>query len=495
MLPATTTIKAGPNKWLIFFLVSTGVFFSTMDSSMVNISLPFIMADFDTSLGKTEWVVLMYLLTTSVTMLLWGHLAERFGRENLYTAGLFIFGTGSLLCSRATSLNVLILSRFCQALGAAMLMANGPAMIKTAFGAEKLGSSLGLIGVATAIGLMAGPAIGGLILEFYSWHTLFLLPVPACFLAAILALKTITRRIPVKESPPFDWLGGFWWLIFLTSTTYFLSHATDIDAKAGVTVTGLGLSLTALILFIRREQTLSQGKTPSSPAPLIPTDLFTRRVICISTTTVFLVFLCLFSVLILTPFYLKMILHTTSSGIGIVMLAIPITALITAPIAGWLADKTDAKIIATCGLIMCTLGLFLFTTLSSQTTPLTVALRLTCFGIGLSLFLSPNSTMALRHTVNQHTGTVAALLATGRTLGMLMGIALATLTFSLFFSHLTGGLDMKDYTDDQAAAFIKSLRLSYYCFLGIGVGAITLALLIPSEKQLKNRADSSPLSR
>lgn len=372
-----------------------------------------------------------------------------------------------------------------------MLMANGPAMIKTAFGAKKLGSSLGLMGIATAIGLMAGPAVGGFVIEYHSWRTLFLLPVPICFLAATLSLKTITAPIPEKNSHSFDWLGGFWWMILLTASTYSLSHATGTTSHTGLIIAGLTLSLAALIFFIRREQSLSGSTDPTAPAPLIPTALFAKKSIMISAVTVLLVFLCLFSVLILTPFYLKMVLHTSSSRIGLVMLAIPITALITAPIAGWLADKTDAKIIATIGLAVCTMGLFLFTTLSIHTTPILVALRLACFGIGLSLFLSPNSTMALRQTVSEHTGTVSALLATGRTLGMLMGISLATLLFSLFFAHYTGGSYMKDYTDDQATAFIQSLRLSYYCFLGIGIGAVILATLAPSEKQTRSPKDSS----
>ncbi len=483
MIAKSERSHAKPNKWLVFLLVSAGVFFSTMDSSMVNISLPYIMEDFGTSLGQTEWVILMYLLTTSVTMLFWGHLANHFGRENLYTTGLFIFGTGSLLCSRATNLDSLVTFRLFQALGAAMLMANGPAMIKTAFGAEKLGRSLGLIGIATATGLMAGPAIGGFVIEYYSWQTLFLLPVPSCFLAAFLGLKTLTRKMPTQSTHPFDWLGGFWWFLLLTAATYFLSHATERNVQPALIMGEILFCLIILFLFSKRESRLSRDQSPTSPAPLIPTALLKKRSVSISTATVTMMFLCLFSVLILTPFYLNMVLHLSSSSIGLVMLAIPITALITAPIAGWLADKTDAKLIAISGLCLCTTGLFLFTTLSPQTTPVTVALRLSCFGIGLSLFLSPNATIALRQTANEYTGTVSALLATGRTLGMLMGIALASLTFSLLFSYFTGGLDMRDYTDQQAASFIKSLRFSYYLFLGIGISAVILATLTPTEKQ------------
>lgn len=482
MTQETGKVIHQPNKWLVFFLVSAGVFFSTMDSSMVNISLPYIMDDFKSSLGETGWVVLIYLLTTSVTMLFWGHLAQRLGRENLYTAGLFIFGTGSFFCSRATGLDVLVGCRFFQGLGAAMMMANGPAMLKSAFGSERLGRSLGLMGIATALGLMVGPAVGGFIIEYHSWQTLFLLPVPICGAAGLISLKTLNRPVPPDSSQPFDWLGGVWWGLLLTASTYTLSLAADHAVQLERLILGTMLSIIALLLFIRRESRLSLNTDATSPLPLIPTKLFQQRSIFIGSTTVTLVFLCLFSVLILTPFYLRLVLQISSSKIGMVMMAIPITALITAPIAGWLADKTNARIVATFGLTLCTIGLFLFTTLSVTTPPLAVALRLTCFGIGLSLFLSPNATMVLRQTEDRHMGTVSALLATGRTLGMLAGISLASFAFSLFFSDFTGGLDIRSYSAQHAASFIMSMRYSYYCFIGIGVTAVLLSAFETAEK-------------
>ncbi len=469
-------------KWLVFFLVATGVFLATMDSSMVNIALPSIMAEFHSPLAHTEGVVLIYLLTTSATMLFWGHVSHRLGRVNIYITGLLIFALGSFFCSQASSLPFMILFRFIQALGAAMMMANGPAMLKTAFGSDQLGRSLGLIGIATSLGLMTGPVLGGFLIEYSSWRTLFLFPAPICIIIGLLAKIFLRSTHNGAISHPFDWQGAFWWICLLVSCSYVLSHAAAPKISISLLTGGIAISITSLYFFVRREGMLS-NLAPTDleqPTAIIPAVIFREKSLLIAVATAAMIFLCLFSVLILTPFYLDRVLDLPASHIGLIMLAIPITALVTAPIAGWLADFTDAKIVATCGLLICTFGLYSFTTLSTSSDPWFIAGRLGFFGVGLSLFLSPNSASALRNIGEPYIGTVSALLATARTLGMLLGIALASLSFALFFSYLSGGLDMKDYSPQHAQSFIIALHRSYFCFLGIGMAAVFISAMRPS---------------
>lgn len=469
-------------KWLVFFLVATGVFFATMDSSMVNIALPAIMAEFQSPLAHTQAVVLIYLLTTSATMLFWGHVSHDLGREKIYIIGLLIFALGSFLCSQAGSLGVMLFLRFIQGMGAAMMMANGPAMLKMAFGPDQLGRSLGLMGIITSLGLMTGPALGGFLIEYFSWRTLFLLPAPICITVGGLA-RIFLRPQPGPESSgqPFDWPGGLWWVCLLTAATYTLSHAAAPHTSTLQLISGGGLSSLFLFFFLRREGMLARLAPggDEQPRAIIPAILFQEKSLVIAVATAALIFLCLFSVLILTPFYLDRVLQLPATQIGLIMLAIPITALVTAPLAGWLADYSEARIVATCGLIICSCGLYAFTTLSTTSPPWLVAGRLGFLGVGVSLFLSPNSASALRAIGEPYIGTVAALLATARTLGMLLGIALAGLSFALFFSHLSGGLDMKDYSAAQAENFVKALHYSYFCFLAIGLLAVILSASRP----------------
>ncbi len=464
-------------KWLVFFLVSAGVFFSTMDSSMVNIGLPAIMEEFHSPLAHTEWVVLIYLLTTSTTMLLWGHLADRLGRGRVYSAGFFVFAMGSFGCSQSPTLTLLLVCRFVQAFGAAMVMANGPALLKEAFPAQQLGRSLGFVGIATSLGLMSGPVLGGLVIEYASWRLMFLAPLPLYLLVALISLFFLPHSAE-QHTRSFDWLGALWWAILLASISYTLSLAAAPESSLVFLLIGGIVALLSLLLFIRQEKQ-SCGSSATSITPIIPADLFRHRALVIAVLTACLSFLCLFSVLILTPFYLDRVLGLSGSAIGLVMLAIPAIVLLIAPVAGWLADFSDTRLVATTGLALCSVGMFLFTRLSVESSPWEVALLLGCFGLGQALFLSPNSTSALRHTDKKHTGVVSALLATARTVGMLLGIALASLCFAKFFAHFSGGMDLKDYTPDHAHAFVHALGWSYRGFFAVGVVAVFLSLLRP----------------
>jgi MFS family permease len=151
---------------------------------MVNVALPTIMRSFATTLAQTEWVALIYLLTITVTLLVWGSLSDRYGKGKMYLLGMLVFSIGSVACYLAPSLSMLIFCRFVQASGASMMMSSGPAIIKMVFPAHQLGRALGLIGLATSIGLMSGPMISGLLIHYFSWRFLFLVTVPVsltCF--------------------------------------------------------------------------------------------------------------------------------------------------------------------------------------------------------------------------------------------------------------------------------------------------------------------------
>ena len=156
-----------PNPWLFFCMVAIGVFLSTMDSSMVNVALPTIMRSFTTTLAQTEWVALIYLLTITITLLIWGRLSDRLGKGKMYLLGMLLFSIGSVLCYLSSSLSMLIFCRFIQACGASMMMSSGPAIIKMVFPLHQLGRALGLVGIATSIGLMSGPVVSGFLIHFF----------------------------------------------------------------------------------------------------------------------------------------------------------------------------------------------------------------------------------------------------------------------------------------------------------------------------------------
>lgn len=454
-----------PDKWKKFLIVAVGVFMSTLDSSMVNIALPTLMRHFHSPMHDTEWVVLSYLLTITATLLFWGHLGDRLGRDRVYGAGMLIFALGSLSCAVSPGLTSLVLSRLGQGLGAAMMMSTGPAIIRDSFPPEQLGRALGLIGVAVSLGLMSGPGLGGLLIQFFSWRALFYLTVPIGLLFSILAARYLPMHRTAKGAA-IDWLGSL--LLAATLCLFTLLLTRLAEGGSGATLLALAAPIPALLAgFLIIEKRVSH--------PLLPLDIFANRFFCLGIASAALSFANLFGAIILTPFYLDRILGLAPADIGLIMMAIPAAIMLTSPLAGWLSDLVDRARLASLGLLLSATAMFLLATTGTDTSLTTLTIHLALLGAGQALFLSPNSAAVLAHTPLNRTGTAAALLAAARNLGMLIGISLATLVFARIFSQRTGGLDLRDYRPEQTEAFLAALRGALLAAAIVGLAGAALS--------------------
>ena len=459
---------------------------STMDSSMVNVALPVVMKTFHCSLALTEWVILVYLLTITVLLLFWGKLCSIVGCGRVYSQGMLVFTIGSFLCGIAPSVSTLILFRFVQGLGASMMMATGPALIKSIFPVDRLGRGLGLIGVATSLGLMTGPVLSGLLIHLLHWRAIFWVTVPVGLFFSI-AGRTALTSLPVENNSctklsfanllkryNSDRTGAFLWAGVVTLTVLMVTHASSVSSAGGLvtsTVFSAGIVFLAFcwICFLWYEGRL--------PAPFFPLALFGKRFFSMAVFSSMFSFAVLFIVLILTPFYLDRILGLTSDRIGYVMMAVPLFVFIVSPIAGRFHDLIGARIVATGGLLCCLGSLLWLTTLTAESSALDVAIRLALLGFGQAMFLSPNSASALAGVPEDQVGVTASMLATARNFGMLTGAALAGLLFSLHFAAVTGGLDMKDFNPSMAGEFIFSLKRTFQYGLVISSAAVLVSWL------------------
>lgn len=449
-------------------IVATGVFMSTLDSSMVNIALPTIMGDFHSPMADTQWVALIYLLAITSTLLFWGHLGDRIGRGRVYGSGMILFALGSLACTISTSLALLIVSRFFQALGASMMMSTGPAIVKESFPHEQLGRTMGLIGVAVSLGLMSGPSLGGFLIEFFSWRSMFFITVPIGLFFSFLSFRFLPMDKPT-DGGAIDWSGSIIWAVALCLISVILTHTTELNLPPAITAAMILVAVCLVTVFIAVEK--------NTPQPLLPLELFHSKYFSLGIASATLSFTTLFSAIILTPFYLDRLRDTPPSMTGLIMMSLPASIMITSPLAGWLADHFEKRIISTTGLLISTTGIFMLSFITIDSGIFTIAARLALTGAGQALFLSPNSAAVLGSTVARRTGSAAALLATSRNLGMLLGIALATLTFSLIFANITNGLDMKDFRPEHGPQFIKAFRGAIQVAAMIGIAGIIASWL------------------
>lgn len=468
----------------VFLTVAAGVFMSTMDSSQVNVALPALMRSFHSSLALTEWVVQVYLLTVTVLLVFWGRLCGRRGCGPVYSHGLLVFAAGSLLCGIAPSVWLLIGCRFIQALGASMMMAAGPALIRSIFPAERLGRGLGLIGIATSLGLMTGPVLSGLLLRWVHWRAIFWVTVPVGIAFFLYSRSTLSSpgqdRMPEPNrgnngadgSKTFDLAGALLWAGGVTLAVLLATHAAWLCCNRGAIASGLFWSGTVVmlgcwLLFFWREARAAH--------PILPLSLFRQRFFTTAVCSSTLSFAVLFVVLILVPFYLDKILRLPPDRIGYVMMSMPLTVFLVSPTAGRLHDWIGARIVATAGLLCCLAGILLLGGLTADASALFVAGCLALMGFGQAMFLAPNSASVLARVSEDQAGLTASLLATARNFGMLAGTALAGLGFALHFAAATGGLDMRDFVPATAPAFMEALRstLRYGAVLALAAVAVS----------------------
>jgi len=447
-------MQRNPRPWLVLVMVMTGVFLSTMDSGMINIALPTIMRSYGLSLEYAEFIVTLYLLTITVTLVFWGSFADTWGRGTTYLLGMLVFSLGALACYFSPGYYILLASRFLQALGASMMMSSGPALIKTVFPADHLGRSLGLVGIATACGLLTGPFLSGLLLSRFSWRAIFLVNLPVSIVVLVIGWFVILPRLPKTLSaqrPPFDWRGSCCWVVLVLLAVAIVHRLDRFLSPANILATIFFVAL--LVAFYRLETSVAH--------PILPIELLRQRFYWVAVLTAAISFAALFTVLVLLPFYLEYILQLPVARIGRVMMAVPATLIVLSPLSGWLYDKIGARFLTSGGLALCCLALLGLATLSAESSLTEITVKLALLGAGQSVFLSPNSASVLSKVREDQAGITAGILATSRNFGMVAGATLAAALFSWWFTFYSGGGQLAEYTDMHRNAFILALRTTF----------------------------------
>ena len=442
---------AKERKWATFMLVATGIFMSTLDSSIVNIALPTIMENLNAPFETVQWIVVIYLLTISSTLLAFGRLSDIKGRRWVYCYGFIWFILGSLLCGTAGHAPVLILSRAFQGIGAAMIMACSPALVVDVFPQEERGKALGLVGTVVATGLTAGPALGGLILQHFSWRVIFFLNIPIGAAAVVAAWHILKGTAADSAShEPFDWPGAICLAAMLFSFMTFMLHV-DKWAVTSVRMILLAVvTIAVLVLFI-----LAERKTAY---PIVDPQILKNRFFMVSVICAVILFAGLFSITFLMPFYLMRPAGLSVQSAGYIMMIPFVFLFFFSPLSGWISDRVGSRVLCFAGMGGLTTALFSFTTLTPSTGLFPEIWRLGLAGIGVALFLPAYSASAMSAISMQKRGIASGTVAAARNFGMVTGVALSGLTFSHTFTRLSGGLNANVYHPQLQPIFLEAFH-------------------------------------
>ncbi|MBI9090197.1 MAG: MFS transporter [Desulfobacterium sp.] len=426
-------------KWLIFVCVALGVFMSTLDSSIVNIALPYIMQEMETQLVTIQWVVLIYLLTISSLLLTFGRLSDTRGKRVIYTTGFLVFSLGSLCCAMAETPMFLVLSRAVQGCGASMLMACSPALIVDTFPAKERGKALGMVGAVVAAGLTAGPVLGGILLDLFSWRFIFYINIPIGIASALAGTRILKgTRADQGNLEPLDKTGSILLAITLVCLLVVLTHLNQWHLFSAKT---MGFTLACAMAglgFIRNEA--------KALYPLFDPGLLGIRLFVLPVVTAAVMFAALFIIVFMMPFFLVHPCGLSASATGLVMITPFLMLFFISPVSGALYNKTGSRIPCTLGMALLACALFSFTRLEPASPLVSILWRLVLAGMGTAIFIPPNSTAAMGAIPANRRGIASATVATARNLGMVIGVAIAGLIFSTTYTDLSHGIPFKAYS-------------------------------------------------
>jgi EmrB/QacA subfamily drug resistance transporter len=406
-----------PYNWVALSVTTLGLLMFAIDATIVTLAIPQMMIHLHSDLVTMVWVIMGYMLISTVCLMTFGRIADMLGRVRMYKLGFVVFTIGSALCGIAPTGTALILFRLIQGAGGAMLAVNSMAIVTEAFPRAELGRAMGINGITFAVGAIAGPILGGLILAAGNWRWIFFINVPIGLLGAgwgYLALKEMQTH---KRTEKFDPLGALSFSAGLTA----LLLALTLGIGAGWTSTPAlilyFIFVVGLVFFLFWERRVK--------SPVLDFSLFKSRVYTFSVLAAMGQSLALFAVNFLIVFYLQGVRGYDPLKAALLLIPLPVMSSIMGPFSGILADRIGARIPATVGLLISAVALVLLTSLSATTSYLPLALMLALLGIGGGMFFPANTSAAMNSAPQERLGVASATLATLRQAGMVTSFALS----------------------------------------------------------------------
>ncbi len=408
------SFPAANRQWWIALNISIGIYMSTLDASIVNISLPTIVGSLNADLKVAAWVIMAYLIVITGCLLLVGRLADLFGQRRIYLLGFLTFTLGSVLCGFSPTIYFLIASRMLQGLGASATMAIGPAIIATAFPEKDRGQALGLVGSVVSAGFLTGPLLGGFLVEHLGWRSIFFINLPIGIIGIFLSIKVLEKGKPVA-GVRVDLPGALLLFLSVASFLLFLNRLGHWE--------WIVLSVLCFILFVRTEL--------RSPFPLVDLHLFRRRLFITSLGASLLSFWMSGAHTFIIPFFLQNILGFPPSRVGMLIFPVALTVMVMAPLGGRLSDRVGVRIPATIGLAILSLTVFSFSFLKGSASDYQILWRQVVMGIGIGLFNPANNSAIIGSLPREKVGFASSFLALARNLGIVIGVAFAEMVIAL----------------------------------------------------------------
>ena len=411
------------SEWAVLVIVVLGGILAPLNSTMIAVALPRLMAAFDVPLTSAGWLVTAYLITMASLQPIAGKLGDRLGRRRLILGGLAYFGLVSIGAATASTFWSLLFFRIQQAISAAIVMPNGMALVREVVPAHRRAGRFGLIGAAMSLTAAAGPPLGGLLVEVADWHAIFYVNLVFVLPALLLGWRVLPAGRAPQAGPRFDLTGAVLLAVLLIGAAGLL-----IQSRGGVLVPPVwGLLLVAIAVFFFWHEWRHSD-------PVLQLRFFSRRAFSAANGAIALSNLAMYSMVLVVPILLSRQNGWTSTQAGLVLTALMATSVVCAPFGGQLADRWGRRWPAVGGLLILTVGLLPLALAGGAVAVSTLVGSLSIAGIGLGLAWAGIQTSAIEAVEPEQAGVASGIYATSRYLGSIVGS-------SVLISLLKGGED------------------------------------------------------
>ncbi len=472
-------------KWKALLTVAMGTMMGTMDASITTIAFPKLTRVFHTDLTTVMWVAVAYILVSSSLMLIFGKISDFIGKTRIYTAGTAIFTLGMAACALAQNVEQIIIFRIVQALGAAMSIACGAAIVTEAFPVNETGKGLGMLSMSASAGFILGPVIGGFLLEWLDWRSLFYMRAPIGICMFLMAIALLKKDVGRSDKIKLDIMGTLTSSIGLFCLIFGMAQIKNHGFKAPIVLLFVGSGLVILFLFIQVERRATD--------PIVDLSLFKNRTFSYAMAGLLLFFLAIPPYTLIMPFYFMEGINLSPLESGVLMAVVSMVTIVISPLSGTLSDRFGPVwpsvfgAGATAAAFFCMLGFDL------RTDTATIIPVLILLGLGVGAFQPPNNSTIMGAAERGRLGSASALIATERHVGISLGMAMAGAIFSARQTIYQGALRLEGWNDAQALrraippAYREVLLISVF----LALGAMAFALLSAREKTKKSISQPS----
>ena len=444
-------LASSSSKWLVLAVLAVALFMMNLDVTIVNIALPHIMTGLGASLSDVEWVINAYILVFAVSLITMGRFGDIFGRKRLFIGGLILFTISSFICGLAGNIWLLVGARALQAFGGAAMMPATLSLLNVAFKDGQRGQAMGIWGAVSGAASALGPIIGGVLVDKFSWGSIFLVNVPFGIIAVIAGILIITESTEPNASRRIDWPGISIASIALLCLTFALVEGQKYGWGSALILGLFAASLVGIIAFVLVEK----RRDP----PLIDLSLFRDINFSAGNALSSLLMFGLIGIIFLLVLFLQIVLGYSAIKTGLVLLPISLAVMFVAPLAGRMADGKGVRWMLASGMALTGVAIFLLAHLSAGTTWQSLVFPLILAGVGMGLIMAPANTVVMASAPVEKSGAASGIMTTTRQIGALLGVAiLGAVLQSRLVTNITAALNnIPGMSEGVKAAIIAGL--------------------------------------